>query len=153
MQTLYFDVHHAINEHDKIIAISGGLLGILDEGKIESVLVHIQNDEYYPNIDEKLTHLVFSFAMSHAFVDGNKRSSIALGAYFLEINSYPSLINQFIIEMENIVLWVAKKFINKKLLQRIISCIILNGKLTEEVKLEIYSLLNEEERSRIKESS
>lgn len=30
MQILYFDVRHAIKEHDNIIAISGGLLGILD---------------------------------------------------------------------------------------------------------------------------
>lgn len=143
---LYFDIYHAIKEHNKIIALSGGLVGILEEGKLDSVLSHIKNDDYYPSFEYKLTHLVFSIAMSHAFVDGNKRSSIALGAYFLEINGYGAIINQFIAEMENIVLWVAKKFIDKEMLFAIVSCLVINGKLTEEVKLHIYELLNDEER-------
>ena len=41
-----------------------------------------------PTYTEKLTHLVFSINKFHAFNDGNKRSSLSLGAYFLELNGY-----------------------------------------------------------------
>lgn len=86
----YFDANHAIGIHDWIIEQSGGLAGVYPDGfgKIESTLEHIQNDTYYPSFEDKLTHLVYSINKSHAFCDGNKRSSLALGAYFLELNGY-----------------------------------------------------------------
>ena len=68
---LYFDVAHAIEVHDWIINESGGMHGINSLGLLESPLEHIQNDAYYPTIEEKLTHLVFSIIKSHAFNDGN----------------------------------------------------------------------------------
>lgn len=141
VKVLYFDVQHAIKEHDKIIDKSGGLHGIRDRGLLESALEHIQNDDYYPSIVEKLTHLVFSISMNHAFTDGNKRSSIVLGAFFLEINNYSLIVGRFIVEMENIVLWTAEQKISKNFLQEIIQNIIENGSLTEEVKLKIIALL------------
>ncbi len=55
----YFDVKYAVNTHDWIIEISGGLTGTKDIGQLESPLEHIQNDWYYPEIEDKLTHLVF----------------------------------------------------------------------------------------------
>jgi len=75
---LYFDITHAIEVHDWIIENSGGLAGINNLGLLESSLEHIQNDNYYPKIEDKLTHLVFSIIKFHAFTDANKRSSIAL---------------------------------------------------------------------------
>jgi len=66
---LYFDVVHAIEVHDWIINESGGMHGINNLGLLESPLEHIQNDDYYPTIEEKLTHLVFSIIKSHAFSD------------------------------------------------------------------------------------
>ena len=98
----YFDVTHAINEHDWIIRNSGGLDGINNIGNLESPLEHIKNDAYYPNIEDKLTHLVFTINKNHAFTDGNKRSSIALGAYFLELNGYDYAVTRFVHKMENI---------------------------------------------------
>jgi len=85
---LYFDTAHAIAVHDWIIENSGGLSGIKDAGQLSSVLGHMQNDVYYPTFEEKLSHLVFSINKLHAFNDGNKRSSLVLGAYFLELNGY-----------------------------------------------------------------
>ena len=66
----------------------GGADGVLDAGRLESVLQHIQNDVYYPTFEEKLTHLVFSANQFHCFQDGNKRISISLGAQFLLLNGY-----------------------------------------------------------------
>lgn len=141
MGFLYFDKHHAIKEHDNIIRISGGLLGIREESLLESALTHLQNDDYYPTLANKLTHLVFSIAKHHAFVDGNKRSSIALGAYFLKINGRDGVIGRFIVEMENIVLWVAENKITKDFLSEIINDIIQTGFLSEEIKLRIIDTL------------
>ena len=83
---LYFDYLQAIKEHNNIIEQSGGLSGAKDIGKLDSVLQFIQNDYYYPTFEEKITHLVYGIAFNHPFLDGNKRSSIALGALFLKIN-------------------------------------------------------------------
>ncbi len=85
MTFFYFTISYAIKTHDKIIEISGGLTGIKDLGNLESPLSHIQNDDYYPDLEDKITHLVFSINKNHAFTDGNKRTSIALGGFFLEL--------------------------------------------------------------------
>lgn len=44
----YFDSEHAIKLHDEIIEKSGGILGALNIGLLESTLEHVQNDFYYP---------------------------------------------------------------------------------------------------------
>ena len=59
MTFIYFDAKHAVYVHDEIIRCSGGLLGILNLGLIESSLEHIQNDFYYPEMEHKLRHLFF----------------------------------------------------------------------------------------------
>lgn len=141
MDFFYFNKEHAVVEHDKIIALSGGLYGFNNEGLLESVLAHVQNDRYYPSFASKLTHIVFSIAMNHAFIDGNKRSSIALGAYFLEINGYSLIVGKFIVEMENIVLWVAQKRINKELLHEVMYSLVENAEISEEIKLKILNSL------------
>ena len=138
---LYFDLKHAIQAHDKIIEISGGALGMRDSGLLESVIEHVRNDDYYPNLSDKLTHIVFSVAMNHAFSDGNKRSAIALGWLFLGINGYGRRVGTFIVDMENIVLWVAQRKIDKIFLSLIIYSLLENGELTEEVKLKLFSIL------------
>ncbi|QXW29128.1 type II toxin-antitoxin system death-on-curing family toxin [Aeromonas sanarellii] len=106
--TLYFDAQHALGVHDWIIENSGGLAGVKDLGQLESVLQHIQNDDYYPSFDTKLTHLIFGINKFHAFNDGNKRSSLTLGAYFLTLNGYDYCVPQFVIQMENIVVALAE---------------------------------------------
>ncbi|MEL7352895.1 MAG: type II toxin-antitoxin system death-on-curing family toxin, partial [Cyanobacteria bacterium J06560_5] len=96
---LYFGTQYAVEIHDWIIENSGGSAGIRDLGLLESPLQHIQNDLYYPAFHQKLTHLVFSVNKSHAFSDGNKRSSVAIGAYFLKINGYGFLVKKFVMKM------------------------------------------------------
>ena len=139
---IYFDIEHAIRTHDFIIEKSGGNSGIIEIGKIESVLEHIQNDLYYPEFEEKLTHLVFSVNKFHAFNDANKRTSIALGAYLLQVNGIEYCIDKFIIEMENIAVYVADNKINKNLLQEIISSILIEDDFNEELKLKIIDSLS-----------
>ena len=140
--TLYFDVQHAVEVHDWIIEYSGGLPGTKDLGQLESILDHIQNDLYYPSFSEKLNHLVFAINKFHAFNDGNKRSSLSLGAYFLEVNGYDYCVKKFVHEMENIVVWVAEGRISKELLQKIITSLIMDDEYPEGLKLEIFEAVD-----------
>ncbi|MDO3693972.1 type II toxin-antitoxin system death-on-curing family toxin [Wenyingzhuangia sp. chi5] len=139
---IYFEIKHAIQTHDFIIKNSGGNFGVIDIGKIDSVLYHIQNDLYYPEFEDKLTHLVFSINKLHAFTDGNKRTSIALGAYLLEINGIEYCVDKFITEMENISVYIADNKINKALLKEIINSILTEDYFSETLKLKIIDCLS-----------
>lgn len=143
MEYNYFKAGYAIKIHDKIIEMSGGKSGLKDYGNIDSPLTHIKNDDYYPTFEDKLTHLVFSFNKFHAFNDGNKRTSIAMGAFFLEVNGLEIFIDKFIIEMENIAVTVADNIIEKQLLQEIITSIINETDFNEELKLKIIHALSQ----------
>lgn len=141
--TVYFDAAHAIQIHDWIIQHSQGRAGMLNLDNLESPLAHIQTDDYYPELHDKLTHLVFTINKNHPFNDGNKRSSIALGAYFLLLNCYGSVIERFILEMENIAVAVADNQIDKALLGEIIQSIMYDADYSEALKLKrIHALSN-----------
>ncbi|OOE67428.1 type II toxin-antitoxin system death-on-curing family toxin [Salinivibrio kushneri] len=144
----YFNVAYAIKTHDWIIENSGGLTGTKDIGQLESPLEHMQNDLYYPEIEDKLTHLVFSINKNHAFNDGNKRSSLALGAYFLELNGFDYIVQHFVREMENIAVWVADNVIDKELLHKIISSILYEDEYSISLKLEIYEAVQRAEENK-----
>ena len=139
----YFDAEHAIYVHDQIIINSGGILGILNKGLLESSIEHLKNDLYYPNLEDKLTHLFFSVNKNHCFQDGNKRASIALSAYFLEINNCGFIVPRFIEQMENIAVDVADNKINKELLSEIIFSLLYELDYSEDLKLKIiFAKLN-----------
>ncbi|WP_374400985.1 type II toxin-antitoxin system death-on-curing family toxin [Flavobacterium sp.] len=133
----YFSTEYAIFVHDQIIINSGGILGIINNGLLESSIEHIKNDLYYPNIEDKLTHLFFSINKNHCFNDGNKRASIALSAYFLEINNCSFIIPRFIEQMENITVDVADNRIDKELLHEIITSLLYQEDFSESLKLKI----------------
>ena len=133
----YFPVSNAVSIHDWIIENTGGLKGVKDVGMLESALTHIQNDLYYPEFEDKLTHLVFSTIQFHPFNDGNKRSSVLLGALFLVINDFEYVTKKFVMEMENIVVWVAEGKISKELLKDVIASIIYETEYSEELRLRL----------------
>jgi death-on-curing protein len=143
---LYIDIGQAIRIHDKTVEVSGGgTLNAIDIGKLESVLVHIQNDEYYPTFEDKLTWLVFATNTSHCFMDGNKRLSIALGVQFLNLNGYLYCLGRFIREMENISYHLAAGLISRELLQLIIHSMLENERdFNEELKLEIFTIISQD---------
>tara|TARA_R110002033_G_scaffold70385_4_gene121854 strand:- start:6150 stop:6578 length:429 start_codon:yes stop_codon:yes gene_type:complete len=142
MELIYFDTAHAIEVHDSIILKSEGMMGILNIGLLESTLEHIQNDMYYPNFEDKATHLFHSVNKNHSFKDGNKRASIALTAYFLEINGFDNRVTVFMERMENIAVHVADNKIDKELLLEIIQSIIYEYDYSEELKLKLYQALS-----------
>lgn len=97
MALTYFTLEQAIDIHVKTVEVSGGgPLGHLELGKLDSVLQNIQNDDYYPSFEEKLTHLFFSACKFHCFQDGNKRIAITLSAQMLLFNGYMYCASSFL---------------------------------------------------------
>ncbi|WP_370580901.1 type II toxin-antitoxin system death-on-curing family toxin [Snodgrassella alvi] len=141
----YITLEEAIAKHDEIILASGGLLGLRDEGLLISALTMIQNDFYYSEYHEKLTHLIFSINKNHCFIDGNKRASISLGASFLLNNGWSSeFVASFIMAMEEVVVWLANDEINKNDLNLIIECLFLKfGSSKDYVDAMIQELLTD----------
>jgi death-on-curing protein len=144
MSITYLTLKQAIETHRKTVEISGGgALGQLNMGQLESVLQQIQNDEYYPTFEEKLTHLFFGACMFHCFEDGNKRIAITLCAQMLLLNGYMFVVECFLREMENISYNVAAGKIDKNLLRRIIHAVInIEMDEDESLKLDILSAIS-----------
>lgn len=141
--TQYFQINHALETHNLIIKKSGGMQGIKDIGLLESVLSFIQNDDYYPTFEEKIGHLVFAVAKNHAFLDGNKRSSIALGSLFLKINGYPDfIVDNFMEKMETVVLVTVINKITKEDLIEIIALIINDLPYTDEINIKLATAVS-----------
>lgn len=141
MNLVYFDnLDEVISLYSKTIDLSGGgLKGIIDTGPLESILHHIQNDDYYPEFVDKLTHLFFEVNKSHCFQDGNKRIAITLGSMFLLKNGYLAVVKEFLFKMETISYHVAAGRINKSLLREIITSIIYEEDYSEELKLKLLN--------------
>lgn len=143
---VYISPEQARVTHAKTIEYSGGgVLEELDFGKLESVLLNIQNDNWYPTFADKLTHLFFCTCQFHCFRDGNKRLAITLSTLFLLLNGYLTIAETFLAKTENISLNVASSKIDKELLHKIITA-IMNGSYDtdEELKLEIYNAISKD---------
>jgi death on curing protein len=141
---IYITMDQVMDIHRKTIEVSGGgSLGVIELGKLESVISHIQNDSYYPTFEDKLTHLFFSTNKFHCFQDGNKRLAISLSAQILLLNGYLYCTDRFIREMENISYHVAAGRIDKELLKRIIHAVLyLEMDSDESLKLDILHAIS-----------
>lgn len=144
MSIIYLTLDQALEVHRKTVEISGGgTTGLLEIGKLESVLTHIQNDDYYPEFEDKITHLFFSTCKFHCFQDGNKRLAITVCAQMLLQNGYLYCADKFIREMENISYYVAKDVVDKEFLREIVSAIVYNEFDSESFKLKMYNVIKD----------
>lgn len=144
---IYLTLEQAKAIHNKTIQYSGGgTYEALDVGKLDSVLQHIQNDEYYPTFVDKLTHLFFSTCQFHCFADGNKRLAITLSLQFLLFNGYMGIAKNFMAITENISYHVAAGKIDKELLRKIMTA-IMDGTydMDEELKLDILNAIEDQD--------
>jgi death-on-curing protein len=105
----------------------------------------MKNDLYYPEFEDKVCHLFYSINKNHAFNDGNKRTSIALSAYFLELNGFDFKVVRFIREMENVTVHVADNRIGKELLHEIIASILYEREYSEGLQLKIMNAISFDE--------
>ena len=143
MLLVYLTLDQAIDIHAKTVEVSGGgALGKLDIGLLDGVLQNIQNDVYYPTIEDKLTHLFFSACKFHCFQDGNKRIAITLCAQMLLFNGYRYCVSSFLREMENISYHVAAGNIDKALLHEVITAHLNEASDNEELKMKIWHAMS-----------
>ena len=84
--------------HDDMIDKYGGSRGIRDLSLIQSAIARPQSsfggDDLYPNIFDKAAALFHSLMFNHAFIDGNKRTTIVSTAHFLSLNGFELDVSQ-----------------------------------------------------------
>lgn len=142
---IYINLDQAVEVHLRTVEVSGGgAHGLLDEGPLLGTLEQIQNDDWYPDLESKLTHLVYATNRNHCFRDGNKRIAIALGAQFLLLNGYVFLVPRFLVYMENISYHLAAGLIEKDLLREIIDALMSGEEEEEELKLKIVHAISQD---------
>lgn len=83
-------VDEIITLQEKVIAKTGGSIGLRDRGLLESAVYSADSAfgdvEIYPSLEEKAARLAFAITVNHAFVDGNKRIGILVMLLTLELN-------------------------------------------------------------------
>jgi death on curing protein len=143
MPHIYITLEQALATHALTIEKSGGgAYGALETDKLDAVLQHIENDDYYPTFDAKLTHLFHAACKFHCFQDGNKRIAITLCAQMLLLNGYLRSIDAFIREAENISYHVAAGAISKELLGDWMRAVLTGGEDDEALKLRIFHAIS-----------
>lgn len=137
----YFDYATLIKIHNKILEVSGGMDGVKDEGLLRSPLEFIQDDDYYPEAHEKITHLVYSLIKNHGFSDGNKRTALAAGGLFLALNGYSNFVGYYFLLFEQVMVLVAEDHLTKDQLQCLFRDMIELGELSEAGKVMIIDAM------------
>jgi len=105
----YLTLSEALELHRRVIGQSGGALGVLNLGALESALalprMTFGGRELYLSIVDKAAALGYSLIQNHPFLDGNKRTGHAAMEVFLLLNGFE--IQSSLDEQERIVLQVA----------------------------------------------
>jgi death on curing protein len=85
--TFYPSLDDVLAAHARLLALFGGAEGVRDLAALESALARPQNG-YYQDVVEQAAALLESLSQNQAFIDGNKRTAIAITAAFLCVNGY-----------------------------------------------------------------
>lgn len=92
MKIKYLSLDDVIAIHDNMVSLYGGSHGIRDLGLVESAIsrprASFGGQDLYPNIFLKAAALFHSLMFNHAFIDGNKRTTITATARFLSMNGH-----------------------------------------------------------------
>lgn len=86
----YLSITEIIELHERLLADTGGAIGVRDLGALESAVsqphASFGGQDLYPDLIAKAAALGYSLVMNHAFVDGNKRVGHASMETFLLLN-------------------------------------------------------------------
>ncbi len=79
----FLTVDEVIFLHDKVLAATGGIQGVVNAGLLESAVENakatFEGQDLFPDLESKCAATVYSLIKNHPFADGNKR----VGAYVL----------------------------------------------------------------------
>lgn len=94
----YISFKETLRIHTVAIKRYGGSIGVRDQGLIESALARPRASygdyEAYPDVFTKAAVLLEGLVKNHGFVDGNKRTAIAVTSVFLQKNGFYFLSNK-----------------------------------------------------------
>jgi len=97
--------------HYRLIEETGGSHGIRDLSMLQSALARpmatFDRKDLYPDLFSKAASLKHSIIKNHPFVDGNKRTAIAVASIFLFRNGYNFKVSNK--ELERFTLKVARE--------------------------------------------
>jgi death on curing protein len=86
----YLTVNELLEIYFRVMAQSGGAVGLRDLGALESAVaqprVTFGGEELYSTLAEKAAALGYSLIQNHPFIDGNKRIGHAAMELFLLLN-------------------------------------------------------------------
>lgn len=83
--TRYVRLVEVLVIHDRLLEEFGGPSGVRDPGALESAL-HRPQTGYYHDLIAEAAALLESLLVNHPFVDGNKRTAVAVVDIFLRLN-------------------------------------------------------------------
>ena len=88
----YLTTEDVLLLHHLSIEKSGGSHGLRDPGLLDSAVHRPQatfaGEDLYPSLFDKAGALCHSLIKNHAFIDGNKRTSLLSAMTMLELNGY-----------------------------------------------------------------
>ncbi|BAY78036.1 death-on-curing family protein [Nostoc linckia NIES-25] len=112
----FIEKQDVLSIHSKQINLYGGLLGIRDEGLLESAISQPQatfgGEFLHPTIFEQAAAYLFHITNNHAFVDGNKRTAFDVMVTFLNLNDYE--LNMTLKEAEELTIKVSDNKVSKE---------------------------------------
>ncbi len=90
MATTFLTLDEVLVIHAHQVATYGGATGIRDRALLESALAMpaatFDREYLHATLAEKAAAYVFHIVKNHPFVDGNKRTGLAVGLAFLRLN-------------------------------------------------------------------
>lgn len=90
MKTKYVSLEDVLVIHEMIIEMSGGKQGTSDFTLFHSAISRpaatFGGEDLYKTIFDKASALIHSLLLNHPFLDGNKRTALAVCERFLNIN-------------------------------------------------------------------
>jgi|SRR3989344_6626775 len=88
----YLSVGEILLFHARIIDQTGGSHGVRDIHLLESIVgrpkMQFGGNELYPSVFDKAAAYFCSCAYHHVFVDGNKRTALAVASIFISLNGW-----------------------------------------------------------------
>jgi len=88
----FLETSDVLTIHQILVEQFGGMLGVRDEGLLESALSQPKatffGELLHPTIHEQAAAYLFHIAKNHPFIDGNKRTAYGATEAFLRLNRY-----------------------------------------------------------------
>ena len=89
---IWINADDVIEIHNRIIQVSGGMLGLRDRAALEAAIAApmqtFGDEDLFPTETEKIARIGFGLASNHAFIDGNKRIGAMMVQLLLKWNGY-----------------------------------------------------------------